>query len=88
MATLQVVPHQVPSHWNTSVEYLPTPYLPSPSSQGKGGKGKTKHKMAAKQQANATTLCEELRASNCVYKSQGAPTKCIGPPLVQLGKNG
>ena len=38
--------------------------------------------MARKQQAIATTLCEELQASNCVYKSRGAPARGIGPPLV------
>ena len=43
---------------------------------------KPKHKMARKQQAIATTLCEELQASNCIYKSQGAPARGIGPPLV------
>ena len=32
--------------------------------------GKTQHKMASKQQAIGTTLCEELQASNCIYKSQ------------------
>ena len=31
---------------------------------------KPKHKMACKQQAIATTLCEEMQASNCVYKSR------------------
>ena len=43
---------------------------------------KPKHKLARKQQAIATTLCEELQASNCVYKSRGAPARGIGPPLV------
>ena len=42
--------------------------------------------MARKQQAIATTLCEELQASNCAYKSRRAPARGIGPPLVQLGK--
>ena len=87
MATLRAAPnrhrHTGTLQWNT---YRPPTHLPILTREG--GMGKTKHKMAAKQQANATTLCEELRASNCVYKSQGAPTKCIGPPLVQLGKNG
>jgi len=45
-------------------------------------KPKPKHKMARKQQAIATTLCEELQASNCIYKSRGAPARGIGPPLV------
>ena len=39
-------------------------------------------KMARKQQAIASTLCEELQASNCVYKSRGARAKGNGPPLV------
>ena len=67
---------------NNSVEYLPTnTYLAHTSRGGRDGK-KPKHKMARKQQAIATTLCEELQASNCVYKSQGAPARGIGPPLV------
>ena len=41
-----------------------------------------KHKLAHKQQAIATTLCEELQASNCVYKSQGTPARGIGPHLL------
>ena len=45
-------------------------------------KQKPKHKMARKQQALATTLCEELQASNWIYKSRGAPARGIGPPLV------
>ena len=40
------------------------------------------HKMARKQQAIATTLYEELQASNCTYKSRVAPARGIGPPLV------
>ena len=62
---------------NNSVEYLPGPYL-----KKREGLEKAKHKMARKQQAIATTLCEELQASNCVYKSQGAPARGIGPPPV------
>ena len=42
--------------------------------------------MARKQQAIAATLCEELQASNCICKSQGAPARGIGPPLLELGK--
>ena len=46
-----------------SVEYLPTntqamTYLTGPDLKRKGGMGKTQHKMASKQQAIATTLCE------------------------------
>ena len=37
-------------------------------------------KLARKQQAIATTLCKELQARNCVYKSRGAPARDIGPP--------
>ena len=54
---------------------------PIPQEGGRDGK-KPKHKMACKQQAIATTLCEEMQASNCVYKSQGAPARGIGPPIV------
>ena len=42
--------------------------------------------MAHKQQAIATTLCKELQASNCVYKSQDTPATGIGPPPVWLEK--
>ena len=45
-------------------------------------KQKPKHKLARKQQAIVTTLCEELQASNCVCKSRGAPVRGIGPLLV------
>ena len=67
-----------------SVEYLPTNTYLAHTSRGRkkmDGK-KPKYKMARKQQAIATTLCEELQASNCVYKSRGAPARGIGPPLV------
>ena len=47
---------------------------------------KTQHKMASKQHAIGTTLCEELQASNCIYKSQGTPARGIGPPPAWLGK--
>ena len=52
-----------------------------PQEGGRDGK-KPKHKMARKQQAIATTLCKELQASNCIYKSRGAPVRGIGPPPV------
>ena len=42
--------------------------------------------MARKQQAIATTLCEELQTSNCIYMSRGAPARDIGPPPVWLEK--
>ena len=43
---------------------------------------KKKNRMTRKKQAIATTLCEELQASNCVYRSRGAPARGIGPPPV------
>jgi len=48
---------------NNSVEYLPTQYLPGPYLKREGGRDgkKPKHKLARKQQAIATTLCEELQ---------------------------
>ena len=51
-----------------------------------GRDGKKQHKMANKQQAIATTLCEEPQASNCVYKSPGDPARGIGPSLAHLEK--
>ena len=67
---------------NNSVEYLPTnTYLALTSRRREGWEKKPKHKMVRKQQAIATTLYEELQASNCVYKSQRAPARGIGPPL-------
>ena len=73
---------------NNSVEYLPTNTYLAHTSRGREGWEKPKHRKARKQQqqAIATTLCEELQASNCVYKSRGAPARGIGPPLVKLGK--
>ena len=74
---------------NNSVQYLPTnTYLALTSSQEGEREGweKPKHKMARKQQAITTTLYEELQASNCIYKSWGAPAKGIGPHPVYLEK--
>ena len=48
---------------------------------GRDGK-KPKRKLAHKQQAIATLLCEELQASNSVYNSRGTPARRIRPPLV------
>ena len=66
---------------NNSVEYLPTnTYLALTSSQEGEREGweKPKHKMTRKQQAIATTLYKELQASNCIYKSRGAPSRgCV-----------
>ena len=74
--------HQAPSHWTIQWNtYRPNTYL-AHTSRGREGWEKPKHKLARKQQAIATTLCEELQASNCVYKSRGAPARGIGPPLL------
>ena len=68
---------------NNSVEYLPTNTYLAHTLKGRVRDGKKpKHKMVRKQQAIGTTLYEELQASNCVYKSQGAPARGISPPLV------
>ena len=75
-------PHQVPSHWTIQWNtYRPNTYLAHTSRRREGWE-KPKHKLTRKQQAIATTLCEELQASNCIYKSQGAPARGIGPPLL------
>ena len=58
-----------------SVEYLPTNTYLAHNSRGREGWDKPKHKKVRKQQAIATTLCEELEASNCKYMSQGAPAR-------------
>ena len=62
--------------WNT---YRPILIWPITQEGGRDGK-KPKHKKARKQQAIATTLYEELQASNCEYMSQGAPARGIGHP--------
>ena len=48
---------------------LPTNTYLAYISRGREGWEKLKHKLARKRQAIATTLCEELQASDCVYKS-------------------
>ena len=50
--------------------------------------GKNQAQNGSKQQANATTLCEELHASNCMYKSRGAPAKGIRATHSTTGENG
>ena len=73
-------PHQAPSHWTIQWNtYRPNTYLAHTKREGWE---KPKNKLARKQQAIATTLCEELQASNCIYKSWGAPARGIGPPLL------
>ena len=83
MATLRVAPtrHRPTEQFSGILtdQYLPGPYLERDG--GRDGKN-PKHKTARKQQAIAATLCEELQASNCVYKSRGAPARGIGPPQI------
>ena len=85
MATLRAAPTRH-RHTEQFSGILTDPILTQPTPRGREGWEKPKHKLARKQQAIATTLCEELQASNCVYKSRGAPARGIGPPLLQLGK--
>ena len=85
MATLRTAPTRH-RHTEQFSGILTDPILTQPTPRGREGWEKPKHKLARKQQAIATTLCEELQASNCVYKSRGAPARGIGPPLLQLGK--
>ena len=82
MATLQAVPTR--HHHTEQVSgILTNQHLTGPNLKRDRGMGKkTQHKMASKQQAIATILCEELQGSNCVYKSQDAPARGIGPPPV------
>ena len=82
MATLRAAPTR---HRHTEqvsgILTDPNTYL-AHTSRGREGWEKPKYKLPRKQQAIATTLCEELQASNCVYKSRGAPARGIGPPLL------
>ena len=82
MATLRAAPTRH-SHNEQFSGILTDPILtwPIPQEGGRDGK-KPKHKLARKHQGIATALCEELQASNCVYKSRGAPARGIGPPLI------
>ena len=81
MATLRAPPLGTIT-LNNSVEYLPSPKLKREGGMGK----KPKHKLACKQQAIATTLCEELQASNCIYKTRGAPARGIRPSPTIAGE--
>ena len=81
MATLRAAPTRH-HHTEQFSGILTDPILTQPTPRGREGWEKPKHKLACKQQAIATTLCEELQASNCIYKSQGAPARGIKPPLL------
>ena len=80
MATLQVVPTRH-CHTEQFSGILTDQCLPGPYLKREGGMGKNQ---SANWHTNSKLLQqhEELQASNCVYKSQGAPARCIGPPLV------
>ena len=68
---------------SNSVEYFPTNTYLAHASRGREEWEKTKAQNGTqKREGVATTLYEELQASNCVYKSRGAPARGIGPPLV------
>ena len=80
MATLQAAPTRH-GHTEQFSGILTDPLLTVPSSYLKReGWEKPKHKLAHKQQAIVITLSEELQASNCVYKSRGAPAR--GTPSI------
>ena len=70
MATLQAAPtrHRHTEQFSGILtdQYLPGPYLKREGGREVGMGKKPKHKMACKQQAIATTLCEELQAINCI----------------------
>ena len=86
MATLRVAPTRH-RHTEQFRGILTDPILTEPTPRGREGWEKPKHKLARKQQAIATTLCEELQASNCVYKSQGALLEASGHPYYSWGNS-
>ena len=68
MATLRPAPIKH-CHTEQVSGILTNQCLPSPYLKREGGMGKAEHEMARKHQAIATTLCEELQTSNCIYMS-------------------
>ena len=85
MATLRVAPTRH-RHTEQFSGILTDLILTQPTPRGReGGMGKPKHKLA-RNSKQLQQHCEELQASNCVYRSRGAPARGIGPPLLQLGK--
>ena len=71
---------------NNSVEYLLTNTNLALTSSRRGGMGKTKAQNGTQTASHCKTLCKELQASNCVYKSRGTHPIGIGPPSVLLEK--
>ena len=62
---------------SNSVEYLLTnTYL----TKREGGMGKTKAQNGTQTTSYCNNTLQRTEASNCVYKSQGAPARGIGPP--------
>ena len=63
MATVRAAPKRH-RHTEQFSGIFPNQYLPQ---EGERDGKKPKHKMARKQLSIATTLCEELQASKCIY---------------------
>ena len=68
MATLRPAPIKH-CHTEQVSGILTNQCLPGPYLKREGGMGKAEHEIARKHQAIATTLCEELQTSNCIYMS-------------------
>ena len=86
MATLQAAPTRH-CHIELFSGILTNQYLvilgPELKREGRVGKKKTEKKWQASNKAIANTLCKDLQARNCVYRSQStlaAPAGGIGPP--------
>ena len=76
MATLQAAPTR---HHHTQ-QFIGILTWPLPYKGGRDGKNQsTKWHTNSQAKCIATTLRKELQASNCVFKSQGAPARGIGP---------
>ena len=89
MATLQAAPtrHNQTEQFSGIHQPILTWALHQVKMEEGMGKTKVQIKMACEQQAIAKALYEELQASNCVYKSQSAPARGIGPlPVYIAGK--
>ena len=81
MATLRAVPIRTVT-LNNSVEYVLTnTYL-----KRERGMGKSKVQNGMQTASYCKTLCNELQASNCIYKLYCAPAKGIGPSPIWLEK--
>ena len=54
-------------------------YLPGPHLKSEGGMGKTKAQNGTQTTSYCNNTLRRTEASNCVYKSQGARDRGIGP---------